>query len=152
MEELLKERYDENNGLWYKLQGNYYYPKYYLGKGLTQEEATKLKEQKELEDTKEDIDENKVILGKYGRARLNYIKQHKKVLYIDLLMNGKLNKHLSEIETIATERIETIINEMAKKDGTNEELKAKDQLEWCGRMNNYKHSAEEIIYNELILN
>ena len=91
-----------------------------------------------------------VILGKYGRARLNYIKTHKQGLYAELLMNGTLNKHLAEIDKTATERINRIIKSMAEQSNTNEQLKETNQLLWVGLMNNYKLSAEEIVYNEII--
>ena len=151
MEELKNEIYNKDNGFWYKRDGDYYFPEYYLGKGLSLEEATKLKEQR----VKEDIENNteccgNAILGQYGRARLNYIKTHKRGLYAELLMNGKLNKQLVEIDRTATERINRIANAMAEQDNTNEQLKETNQLLWVGLMNNYKHSAEEIVYNEII--
>ena len=151
MKELKNEIYDKDNGFWYKRDGNYYFPEYYLGKGLSLEEATKLKEQRVKEDAENTTEypEN-VILGKYGRARLNYIKTHKRVLYAELLMNETLNKHLAEINRVATERINRIIKEMAEQDNTNEQLKETNQLLWVGLMNNYKLSAEEIVYNEII--
>lgn len=151
MEELKNEIYDKNNGFWYKRDGDYYFPEYYLGKGLSLEEATKLKEQRIKEDAKNNTEccEN-TILGKYGIARLNYIKTHNRGLYAELLMNGTLNKHLVEIDRTATERINRIIKEMAEQDNSNEQLKETNQLLWVGLMNNYKHSAEEIVYNEII--
>lgn len=151
MEELKNEIYDKDNGFWYKRDGDYYFPEYYLGKGLSLEEATKLKEQRVKEDTKNNTEccEN-AILGKYGRARLNYIKTHKRGLYAELLMNGTLNKHLAEIDKTATERINRIIKSMAEQSNTNEQLKGTNQLLWVGLMNNYKLSAEEIVYNEII--
>ena len=81
---------------------------------------------------------------------INYIKAHKRGLYAELLMNGTLNKHPAEIDTTATERINMIIKAMAEQDNTNEQLKEINQLLWVGLMNNYKHSAEEIVYNEII--
>ena len=65
-------------------------------------------------------------------------------------MNGTLNKHLAETDRTATERINSIVKAMAKQDNTNEELKETNQLLWAGLMNNYKNSAEEIVYNEII--
>lgn len=151
MDELKNEIYDKDNGFWYKRNGNYYFPEYYLGKGLSLEEATRLKEQRVKEDieNKTECCEN-VILGKYGRARPNYIKTHKRGLYAELLMNGTLNKHLAEIDRTTTERINRIIKAMAEQDNTNEQLKEKNQLLWVGLMNNYKHCAEEIVYYEII--
>ena len=151
MKELKNEIYDKDNGFWYKRDVDYYLPEYYIGKGLSLEEATRLKEQRIKEDTENttECSEN-VILGKYGRARLNYIKTHKRGLYSELLMNGTLNKHLSETDRTATERINRIVKAMAEQDNTNEQLKETNQLLWVGLMNNYKHSAEEIVYNEII--
>ena len=131
MEELKNEIYDKDNGFWYKRDGDYYFPGYYLGKGLSLEEATKLKDQRVKEDTENNTECCKnVILGKYGRARLNYIKTHKRGLYNELLMNGTLNKQLVEIDRTATERINKIIKETAEQDNTNEQLKK--QINFCG--------------------
>ena len=78
MEELKNEIYDKDNGFWYKRGGDYYFLEYYLGKGLPLEEATKLKEQRVKEDTKNTTEPSEnTVLGKYGSARLNYIKTHK---------------------------------------------------------------------------
>ncbi len=151
MEELKNELYDKDNGFWYKRDGDYFYPEYYLVKGLSLEEATKLKEQKAKEDVEnnEECYENE-ILGKYGRARLNYIKAHNQGLYAELLMNGTLRNHLFEIDKIATERVNRIIKSMAERENTDEELKQTNQLLWVGLMNNYKKCAEETVYNEII--
>ncbi len=126
MEELKDEIYDEKNGLWYRREGDYYYPMLEVQK------------------------HENVFLGKYGRARLNYIKNNKKCLYMELLMNGELTNHLSEIDSIANERVNKIIKDMAREEGTDEELKRTNQLEWVRLMNNYKNSAEEIVNSELI--
>ena len=126
-ENLKKEFYDEKSGLWYELQGHYYYPMLAVPK------------------------QEKIIIGKYGRARLNYIKQHKKCLYTELLMTGTLNKHLTEIDKTANERVNTIINKLAKKENVPAHYDGKlEQLEWVSIMNNYKHCSEEIIFSELI--
>lgn len=78
MEKLKNEIYDKDNGFWYKKNGDYYFPEYYLGKGLSLEEATRLKEQRVKEDIENTTESSEnAILGKYGRARLNYIKTHK---------------------------------------------------------------------------
>jgi hypothetical protein len=151
MEKLKNEIYDKDNGFWYKKNGDYYFPEYYLGKGLSLEKATRLKEQRVKEDIENTTESSEnAILGKYGRARLNYIKTHKRGLYAELLMNGTLNKHLAEIDRTATERINRIIKAMAEQENTNEQLKETNQLLWVGLMNNYKHSAEDIVYNEII--
>ncbi len=91
-------------------------------------------------------------IGKYGRLRLrlNYIKEYKKGLYTELMINGTLSKHLSDIEESAIERIDTIINQLAKSENINEDLKSNDQLAWVQAMNNIKNRAEEIVYNKII--
>ena len=89
-------------------------------------------------------------LGKYGKLRLRYLKEHKNAEYIILLMDNKLQKHWLEVDKIANERFELLMKQYAEKENITEELKAKDQLKWVGLMNNIKHSAEEIILKELI--
>lgn len=84
-------------------------------------------------------------LGKYGRLRLNYLKQNKKVEYMILLTENKLQKHLMEIDKTAYQRLGFLIKQLAKKENVNEELKAKNQLEWVAKMNNIKNPVEEII-------
>ena len=89
-------------------------------------------------------------IGKYGKLRLRYLKEHKKAEYTILLMDNELQKHLMEIDKIANERFELLMKQYAEKENITEELKTKDQLKWVGLMNNIKHSAEEIILKELI--
>lgn len=89
-------------------------------------------------------------IGKYGKLRLRYLKEHKKAEYTILLMDNELQKHLMEIDKISTERFELLMKQFAEKENITEELKVKDQLKWVGLMNNIKHSAEEIILKELI--
>lgn len=143
------EKYDEKNGFWYKKIGDYYFPEYYVGKNLSIEEAAKLKEEKIKNGVEPMLEFNnnqeKVNLGKYGLMRLNYLKNYKKGLYAELLMTNKLTEHLLDIDKTATEQVDRIVKAMAEIDGTNEELKAKDQLKWVGLMNNYRHCAEECI-------
>ncbi len=94
--------------------------------------------------------EIKIVLNKYGRARLQYLKSHKKAEYMIMFTNGTLNKHLKEIQEAAQERLDFMINELVKKENITEELKATNQLAWVGAMNSIKNIAEEIIYSELI--
>jgi hypothetical protein len=145
------DKYDEKNGFWYKKVGDYYFPEYYVGKNLSIEEANKLKERKIKNGAQSMLEFNntqkKVNLGKYGIMRLNYLKNHKKGLYTELLLDNKLTEHLLDIDKTATEQVDRIVKAMAEKDGTNEELKAKDQMKWVGLMNNYRHCAEECIQN-----
>lgn len=89
-------------------------------------------------------------IGLYGRLRLEYIKKHRLGLYSDLILNGTLPKHLIEIDKSANERVKSIINELAKKENVDENLKQINQLEWVRCMNNIKNRAEEIVLHELI--
>ena len=94
--------------------------------------------------------EEKVILNKYGRMRLRYLKEHKKVEYTILFMEGKLNKHLKEIQETATKRFNLIIDDLKAKSSLTEDIKSTDMLYWVGTMNAIKQQAEEIILKELI--
>lgn len=89
-------------------------------------------------------------IGKYGRMRLSYLKEHRRILYTNLLTSGKLNAHLAEIEVAARNRMELLVRQMAETQNITEELKASNQMEWVGRMNNIRNAAEEIIRSELI--
>lgn len=89
-------------------------------------------------------------LGKYGLMRLEYLKEHKKGLYMSLIMKNELYKHLTDIELESQKRVETIVKEYAIKENVNEEIKEKNQMKWVGLMNNYKVKAEEIVIKELI--
>ena len=90
------------------------------------------------------------IIGKYGRMRQAYLKEHHPGLYSRLILSGKLYEHLAEAEHTCQERLETMIPQMAKQQGVTEELKTSDQLGWVGRMNEIQHSAEEIILSEIV--
>lgn len=123
----LKERFiDEKTGISYTLVGDYYLPNLVLKQ------------------------EEKVILNKYGRMRLNYLKTHKKAEYTILFMNGELNKHLKEIQETATRRVNQIIDELKSKSDLTEDMKNTDMLYWVGTMNAIKVQAEEIVYKEII--
>lgn len=91
-----------------------------------------------------------VSIGKYGRLRLKYLKQYKKAEYTILCMEDKLQEYLIQIDKIAQERYDIIMKQLIKKENITEELKAKNQLEWVGLMNNLKNLSEEIILKELI--
>ena len=91
-----------------------------------------------------------VTLGKYAYLRKKYLKQHRKVLYINLLTSGDLADHLWDIEQTALERIETITKMVAANEGITEELKAKDPMKWVGLMNSIRSAAEETILEELV--
>ena len=88
--------------------------------------------------------------GKYGRMRLHYLKEHRKVLYNTLLLEGKLGAHLNEIDDTAHRRLELLTRQMQERQGINGALKAHDQMVWVGAMNNIRNAAEEIVLSELI--
>lgn len=118
--------YDEKNGLWYELQGEYYLP------------CLKLPE------------EEQQPVGLWGQQHLRYIKQHRKVLYTNLLTSGKLNGYLSDIDKQADDMFSRLVKQMAEREGVTERLKAENQMEWVGRMNNIRSRASEIINSNLI--
>ena len=89
-------------------------------------------------------------IGKYGHLRLQYLKEYKKAEYSIMLLDGNLRKHIVDTDIQAKERFEILMNQMLEKNPIDENLKNTDPLRWTGLMNNYKHSAEEIIYKELI--
>ena len=93
-----------------------------------------------------------VKLNKYGRARLRFLKENKKVEYTEMLINGTLDNHIKEIQTIAEKRLNSIINQLAKQEKITEKLKENNQIEWIKAMNNIKNRAEEIVYKEIIYN
>jgi hypothetical protein len=94
--------------------------------------------------------ENEYTLGIWGQMRLSYLKKHKRIFYTNLLTSGKLNEHLSEIETSALERFEIIVKQMTETQGVTEQLKANDMMSWVGQMNNIHARARETILDELI--
>ncbi len=89
-------------------------------------------------------------IGKYGRMRRTYLKEHHKVLYTNLVVEGKLFEHLTEIDQSCNKRMEIIVSAMAEQEGVTETLKATDQMEWVRRMNNIRNRAEEIVLTELV--
>lgn len=91
-------------------------------------------------------------IGKYGHLRLNYIRNYKKGLYTELMLNGRLPNHLADIDKEANKLIKAMVNELVKQNNVDEKLKQNDQLEWVKLMNNFKNSAEEIVLKELIYN
>ena len=119
------EKYIEQNGITYELRGEQYYP------------LLELPEQKEI--------------GKYGRLHLEYLKEHHKGRYTNLLSEGTLNQRLYEIDVEAKAMVERIITHLAAERGMDENLKARDMLRWIAEMNNVKASAEEIVLREVVL-
>ena len=118
--------YNEQNGLWYELQGDYYLP------------CLKLPEEPE------------VYIGIWGQRHRHYLKTHRKVLYTSLLTSGKLNSHLADINRQAEEMFSRLVKQMAEAEGVNEELKSTDQMVWVRRMNNIRNRVSEIVSEELI--
>ena len=118
--------YDEKNGLWYELQGDYYIP------------CLKLPE------------EEQHPIGVWGQQHLRYIKQNSKVLYLNLLTSGKLNGYLADIDKQAEDMLSRLVNQMAECEGVTEQLKADNQMQWVGLMNNIRQTATEIVNAELI--
>ena len=117
--------FDESNGLWYELQGDYYLP------------CLKLPEGEQL-------------VGLWGQRHLRYIRQHRKVLYTNLLTSGKLNGYLVDIDKQAEEMFSRLIKQMAEHEGVTEKLKADNQMKWVVQMNNIRSRAAEIVNNDLI--
>ena len=89
-------------------------------------------------------------LGKYGRMRRSYLKEHRPVLYASLLTSGTLHRHLAEIDQACNERMANIVSDMARQEDVTEALKAADQMEWVRRMNSIRNRAEEIVLTELV--
>ena len=125
MDKLKKHIYDENNGLHYTLVGDYNIPDLELPK------------------------ENRPI-GHYGQLHREYLKQEHPARYSSLILTGKLWTYLADLNEQAEELLDVIIEQMKAAEGVTEELKAQNQLEWVGRMNNIRNRAEEIINSELI--
>ena len=97
-------------------------------------------------------DESEHHIGLWGKRRLAYLKNHRRVLYVNLLTSGKLTEHLREIDTAAYEQHEAIVRQMAAAQGVTEQLKADDAMLWVGKLNNVRACADEIVSKELICN
>ena len=123
-----KRIYNEQTGIGYILQGDYYLP------------DLALPEQ-----------EDKPI-GLWGQRHLKYIKQHKRILYINLLTSGKLNDHLADIDNQAEDMFFRLVEQLAEREGVSERLKADNQIEWVARMNNIRSRATETVNNHIIYN
>ena len=116
--------YSEKNGLHYELIGDYYYP------CLTAPESP--------------------CIGIWGMRRLQYLKEHKRILYQTMFYTEKLNNHLEEIDQSAEEMFEQLVKQLSAIEGVTEDLKATDQMVWVAKMNNIRSRANEIVYQELI--
>ena len=118
--------FNENNSLWYELVGDYYFPCLAVPA------------------------EEKQSVGVWGQRHKQYLKEYRPALYNALLLSGKLNGYLADIDRQAQERLDTVIEQMAQSQGITEALKVTDQMVWVGKMNNIRASAMEIVNKELI--
>ena len=91
-------------------------------------------------------------IGLWGQRHLRYIKQHRKIFYINLLISGKLNEHLTDIDKQAENMFSQLVKQTAKREGVTEQLKSDNQMEWVARMNNIRSRATEIVNNDIIYN
>ena len=96
------------------------------------------------------LDDGEYQIGKYGRMHRSYLKEYRKILYNNYVLEGTLFKHLAEIDQSCNERMEIIVSAMSEQEGVTEALKAADQMEWVRRMNSIRNRAEEIILTELV--
>ena len=118
--------YNDKNGLWYELQGDYYIPCLILPA------------------------EKEQPIGLWGQRHLRYLKEHRRNTYTTLLTSGRLNTYLADIDKQAQERMERLTEQMKRAQGITEQLKAENALEWVQRMNNIRACAKEIIEKEII--
>ena len=118
--------YDEKNGLWYELQGDYYLPCLKLPK------------------------EESRHIGIWGQRHLRYLKQHRKILYSELLISGNLNDYLADLNEQAEDMFSRLVKQLAEKEGVTESLKAENQMLWVQKMNNVRNTAMEVVSNDLI--
>ena len=123
---MIMEKYITKNGIKYELRGELYHPMLELPK------------------------QSNYVIGKYGRMRLDYLKQHRRGTYGSLKAQAKLNQHLHEIDVQASELLESIISDLAQKNGIDEQLKATDQLCWIQGINAIKTCAEEIVLQGVV--
>ena len=96
------------------------------------------------------LPEEEQSIGKYGRMRRRYLKEHRPVLFSNLILSGKLYQHLAEIDRTCENRLEPIIRQIQVQERGTEKLKADDQMEWIRRMNSIQKRAEEIVLSELV--
>ena len=126
MTEMKKHIYDESNGLWYELIGDYYIPVLTLSS------------------------EEQRPIGKWGGMHRDYLKEHRPILFNDLILSGQLWTYLADLNEQAQERLHLIVYQMKEAEGVTEELKASNQMAWVGAMNSIRNRAEEIILREMI--
>lgn len=125
MEKLNANLYDKDNGLDYVLVGGYYFPALILAEDFRP-------------------------VGRWGRMYKRYLKEHHPARYQVLLLSGRLNSYLADIDAQAEEQLELLAQQMAEREDVTEELKTTDQMEWVRRMNNIRNRAEEVIKTTLI--
>ena len=118
--------YDENNGLWYVRQGEYYLP----------ELALPPEEEKPI--------------GIWGQRHLQYLKEHKRLVYINLLTSGRLNEYLASVDEQAEDMFSRLVKEYADRQEVTEQLKAENQLLWVQKMNNIQACVREVVEREII--
>ena len=119
--------YDESNGLWYELQGDYYIP------------CLTLPTEKEHKP-----------IGLWGQRHKRYLQEHNKIFYTTLLTSGKLNEYLVDVDKQTEERFERLVEQMKQSQGITEQLKSENALEWVQRMNNIQACARKIVNKEII--
>ena len=119
--------YDERNGLWYELQGDYYIP------------CLTLPTEKEHKP-----------IGLWGQRHKQYLKEHRHIVYTTMLIDGTLNRYLADINQQAEQMFHRLIEEMVQKQGVTEQLKAEQPMEWIGLMNNIRACADEIVLNDIV--
>ena len=118
--------YDENNGLWYARQGDYYLPELALPP------------------------EKEKPIGLWGQNHLQYLKEHKQFVYLNLLTSGRLNEYLASVDEQAGDMFSRLVKEYADRQGITERLKAEKQILWVQRMNNIRACVREIVEGEII--
>ena len=95
-------------------------------------------------------EETEYSIGKYGMLRKIYLQEHRKGLYLELVLAGKLNEHLNQVDKEAREKVEMLVEQMAEQWGVTEKLKMQDQMAWVGRMNNIRACAEELVLMNVV--
>ena len=118
--------YDEKNGLWYAKQGDYYLPELAMPP------------------------EEEQPIGVWGQRHLQYLKEQKQLVYINLLISGRLNEYLASVDEQAEDMFSRLVKEYADRQGVTEQLKTENQLEWVGKMNNICACVREIVNSEMI--
>ncbi|MBU5463398.1 TnpV protein [Anaerotignum sp. MSJ-24] len=118
--------YNNSNGLWYELHGDYYMPCLVIP------------------------EEEVHTIGIWGRKHQQYLREHRPIIYSNLILSGKLYSYLADIDTQARNKLDLLVIQLAEKEGINDQLKEQNQLAWIGAMNNIRNRAEEIVLNELI--